>query len=104
MEEVHTFYGKSHILNGVSLSVREGEIVIDQLPRRSGKEAFFPLCEDIMSYEKEGQKVTVTDIDPARFPETVLHADVKVGEDTIRLDKVDPNDFLSNIESWVRVG
>jgi branched-chain amino acid transport system ATP-binding protein len=27
MEEVHTFYGKSHILNGVSLSVREGEIV-----------------------------------------------------------------------------
>ncbi len=48
------------------------EIVIDQLPRRSGKEAFFPLCEDIMSYEKEGQKVTVTDIDPARFPETVL--------------------------------
>jgi ABC-type branched-subunit amino acid transport system ATPase component len=27
MEEVHTFYGKSHILNGVSLTVREGEIV-----------------------------------------------------------------------------
>jgi formate hydrogenlyase subunit 6/NADH:ubiquinone oxidoreductase subunit I len=25
-----------------------------------------------MTYEKEGQKVTVTDIDPARFPETVL--------------------------------
>ena len=29
---------------------------------------------------------------------------ITVGEDTIRLDKVDPNDFLSNIESWVRVG
>ena len=27
MEEVHTFYGKSHILNGVSLTVREGEIL-----------------------------------------------------------------------------
>ncbi|HVB47354.1 MAG TPA: ABC transporter ATP-binding protein [Burkholderiales bacterium] len=26
-EELHTFYGKSHILHGVSLEVREGEIV-----------------------------------------------------------------------------
>ena len=42
------------------------------LPRRSAKEAFFPLCEDIMSYEKEGQQVNLKDIDPARFPETVL--------------------------------
>ncbi len=48
------------------------ELVIDQLPRRSGKEAFFPLCEDIMSYQKEGQQVTLKDVDPARFPETVL--------------------------------
>ncbi len=48
------------------------EIVIDRMPRRSGKEAFFPICEEIISYGKEGQKVTVTDIDPARFPETVL--------------------------------
>ena len=48
------------------------EAVLDQLPRRSGKEAFFPLCEDIMSYEKEGQKIELKDIDPARFPETVL--------------------------------
>ena len=48
------------------------EMVTDLLPRRSAKEAFFPVCEDIMSYEKEGQKVTITDIDPARFPETVL--------------------------------
>ena len=48
------------------------EMVADQLPRRSGKEAFFPLCEEIMSYEKTGQQVALTDIDPARFPETVL--------------------------------
>jgi formate hydrogenlyase subunit 6/NADH:ubiquinone oxidoreductase subunit I len=48
------------------------EMIVDQLPRRSGKEAFFPLCEDIVSYEKDGQKVTLTDIDPARFPETFL--------------------------------
>lgn len=48
------------------------EMVLDQLPRRSGKEAFFPLCEDILSYEKEGQQVSVSDVDPAAFPETVL--------------------------------
>jgi len=48
------------------------EMITDQLPRRSGKEAFFPLCEDIVSYKKDGQKVTLTDIDPARFPETFL--------------------------------
>ncbi len=48
------------------------DMVTDQLPRRSAKETFFPVCEDIMSYSKEGQQVTITDIDPARFPETVL--------------------------------
>jgi ferredoxin len=49
-----------------------GEMITDQLPRRSAKEAFFPVCEDIMSYEKQGQKVELQDIDPSRFPETVL--------------------------------
>jgi len=48
------------------------EMVADQLPRRSSKEAFFPLCEDIMSYAKEGQQVNLKDIDPSQFPETVL--------------------------------
>lgn len=49
-----------------------GEMVTDQLPRRSAKEAFFPVCEEIMSYEKEGQQVKLKDIDPDTFPETVL--------------------------------
>ncbi len=44
-----------------------GEMVTDQLPRRSAKEAFFPVCEDIMCYEKEGQQVKLTDIDPTRL-------------------------------------
>ena len=48
------------------------EMTVDQLPKRSAKEAFFPVCEDIMSYEKEGQQIKLTDIDPAGFPETVL--------------------------------
>ncbi|MDD2367501.1 MAG: 4Fe-4S dicluster domain-containing protein [Desulfuromonadaceae bacterium] len=51
-----------------------GEMIIDQLPRRSAKEAFFPLCEEIMSYEKSGQQVKLTDVDPSRFPETILFA------------------------------
>src|SRR6185369_13085171 len=49
-----------------------GEMITDQLPRRSAKEAFFPVCEDIMTYEKEGQQVKLKDIDPASFPETLL--------------------------------
>ncbi|MDD2734009.1 MAG: 4Fe-4S dicluster domain-containing protein [Desulfuromonadaceae bacterium] len=48
------------------------DMATGQLPRRSAKEAFFPVCEDIMSYEKEGQRISLKDIDPARFPETVL--------------------------------
>jgi formate hydrogenlyase subunit 6/NADH:ubiquinone oxidoreductase subunit I len=49
-----------------------GEMNLSDLPRRSAKETFFPVCEDILSYEKEGQKVTLKDVDPAVFPETVL--------------------------------
>src|ERR1700693_2042375 len=48
------------------------EMVTAKLPRPSAKETFFPVCEDIMSYSKEGQKIELKDIDPARFPETVL--------------------------------
>lgn len=48
------------------------ELLLDELPRRSAKEAFFPLCEDILSYSKEGQQVTVQDVDPAQFQDTVL--------------------------------
>ena len=48
------------------------EMDLKELPRRSAKEAFFPVCEDILSYEKEGLKVKLSDVDPARFPETVL--------------------------------
>jgi ferredoxin len=49
-----------------------GGMVMDTLPRRSAKEVFFPVCEDIMTYGREGQKVNLTDIDPSTFPETVL--------------------------------
>lgn len=49
-----------------------GEMNLKELPRRSAKEAFFPVCEDILSYEKEGVNVKLSDVDPARFPETVL--------------------------------
>lgn len=51
---------------------KSAQMVQNELPRRSAKEAFFPVCEDIMSYEKEGQQVRLTDIDPNSFPETIL--------------------------------
>jgi formate hydrogenlyase subunit 6/NADH:ubiquinone oxidoreductase subunit I len=48
------------------------DLVTDELPRRSIKEAFFPVCEDLLEYRKKGQQVDLADVDPARFPETVL--------------------------------
>ena len=48
------------------------ELDLDQLPRRSAKEAFFPICENIFGFTQDKAGVTVTDIDPAVFPETVL--------------------------------
>lgn len=48
------------------------ELVLGALPRRSAKETFFPLCEDILSFEKKEGKMTVTDVDLSRLPNTVL--------------------------------
>jgi len=48
------------------------DLAAGTLPRRSAKEAFFPLSETILSFEKSKGGVTVTDVDTAAFPETVL--------------------------------
>jgi ferredoxin len=48
------------------------ELVLGRQPRKSAKETFFPLCEDILSYEKKEGKMTVADVDLARLPNTVL--------------------------------
>lgn len=48
------------------------DLVMDELPRRSAKEAFFPVCEDLLEYRKEGQQIQLNDVTPERFPETVL--------------------------------
>jgi ferredoxin len=48
------------------------ELELGELPRRSAKETFFPLCEDILAYEKAEGKTSVTDVDLATLPETVL--------------------------------
>jgi len=50
------------------------DLDLTQLPRRSAKETFFPVCEDILSYEKKDGKTTVIDVDLSRLPETVLIA------------------------------
>jgi ferredoxin len=48
------------------------ELELSHLPRRSAKEAFFPVCETILSYEKKEGKMKVEDVDLARLPQTVL--------------------------------
>jgi ferredoxin len=53
---------------------RGEELDLTDLPRRSAKETFFPVCEDILSYQKHDGAVTVTDVDLSKLPETVLIA------------------------------
>lgn len=48
------------------------ELVLGELPRRSAKEAFFPLCENILSFEKTEEGMRITDVNAGSFPETVL--------------------------------
>ncbi len=48
------------------------ELTPGTLPRRSAKEAFFPLSETILSFQKDRDGLKVDDVDTASFPETVL--------------------------------
>jgi formate hydrogenlyase subunit 6/NADH:ubiquinone oxidoreductase subunit I len=50
------------------------EMLTDEMPRRSAKEAFFPVCEEIMSYVKVGQQVELSDTDRSSYVETILMA------------------------------
>ena len=49
-----------------------GDLKLDELPRRSAKEAFFPLCESLLSYRKEEGKTAVSDPDLKQLPATLL--------------------------------
>ncbi|BCG45275.1 heterodisulfide reductase, iron-sulfur binding subunit, putative [Citrifermentans bremense] len=48
------------------------DLRLDSLPRRSAKELFFPICENILTYQRQDGKMQVTDVDRSHFPETVL--------------------------------
>src|SRR6266581_4744544 len=48
------------------------ELTLGTLPRRSTKEAFFPLSETILTFEKDKDGVRLADVDTNAFPETVL--------------------------------
>jgi ferredoxin len=48
------------------------ELTLDTLPRRSAKELFFPLCEEVLSFAKGTDGMKVTDVDRSLFPEAVL--------------------------------
>lgn len=50
------------------------ELHLGELPRRSAKETFFPLCEDILRYGRVDGKAQLSDMDLDRLPETVLVA------------------------------
>jgi ferredoxin len=48
------------------------ELTLGTLPRRSAKEAFFPVSEPLLTFEKDKEGVRVADVDTKSFPETVL--------------------------------
>jgi formate hydrogenlyase subunit 6/NADH:ubiquinone oxidoreductase subunit I len=48
------------------------DLVLGELPKRSAKEAFFPLCENILSFRKTDEGMAVTDVEVCTFPETVV--------------------------------
>ena len=50
------------------------ELELSELPRRSAKEAFFPVCENVLSFQRTEDGIRVEDVDVCRFPETVLLA------------------------------
>jgi branched-chain amino acid transport system ATP-binding protein len=65
-EDIHTFYGKSHILHGVSLEVREGEIVA--LLGRNGAGKTTTLRSLIGLNPPRQGRVTLFDADVTGFP------------------------------------
>ena len=65
-EDLHTFYGKSHILHGVSLEVREGEIVA--LLGRNGAGKTTTLRSLIGLTRPRTGKVSVFGADVTGFP------------------------------------
>ncbi|MCM0080788.1 4Fe-4S dicluster domain-containing protein [Geomonas sp. Red32] len=48
------------------------DLKLGALPRRSSKELFFPICEDILTFGKEDGVTKVKDVDRASFPDAVL--------------------------------
>jgi sulfhydrogenase subunit beta (sulfur reductase) len=48
------------------------QLKLGALPRRSSKELFFPLCENILTFQREEGATKVHDVDRSAFPETVL--------------------------------
>ena len=58
-EGLHTFYGKSHILHGVGLEVREGEIVALLGRNGAGKSTTFRSIIGLVAQRDENRRIVV---------------------------------------------
>jgi general L-amino acid transport system ATP-binding protein len=51
-EDVHKWYGKFHVLQGVTLTVNRGEVVVLMGPSGSGKSTFIRTFNALEEYQK----------------------------------------------------
>ncbi|WP_353929790.1 amino acid ABC transporter ATP-binding protein [Okeanomitos corallinicola TIOX110] len=63
-EEVHKWYGKFHVLKGVSLTVNRGEVVVLMGPSGSGKSTFIRTFNALEEYQQG--KITIDGITLSR--------------------------------------
>lgn len=60
-EDVHKWYGKFHVLRGVSLTVNRGEVVVIMGPSGSGKSTFIRTFNALEAYQRG--KITIDGIE-----------------------------------------
>ena len=90
VNDMHAFYGKSHILQGVNFNVGEGEIVSVIGPNGAGKTTLFNLLTGQLR-PNEGDvsfKGVEEEDDGSYFVNEAVFADIETseGENTVSID------------------